>query len=94
MWPADAVPARGLLCSPGRQLLAVCPEDALSLRLGRFDEEVLSPSGTTIPQLLNSTSNNLYLNFQSDISVSAAGFHLEYTGMMGSRLTPPVGLLG
>lgn len=37
--------------------------------------------GTTIPQLLNSTSNNLYLTFQSDISVSAAGFHLEYTGM-------------
>ncbi|KAG2464901.1 CSMD1 protein, partial [Polypterus senegalus] len=40
-----------------------------------------SYSGTTIPQLLNSTSNNLYLNFQSDISVSAAGFHLEYTGL-------------
>ncbi|XP_034615478.1 CUB and sushi domain-containing protein 3 [Trachemys scripta elegans] len=39
-----------------------------------------SYSGTTIPPLLNSTSNNLYLNFQSDISVSAAGFHLEYTG--------------
>lgn len=38
-------------------------------------------AGTTIPQLLNSTSNNLYLTFQSDISVSAAGFHLEYTGM-------------
>uniref|UniRef100_A0A8C3QXE4 CUB and Sushi multiple domains 3 n=1 Tax=Cyanoderma ruficeps TaxID=181631 RepID=A0A8C3QXE4_9PASS len=37
--------------------------------------------GTTIPPLLNSTSNNLYLNFQSDISVSAAGFHLEYTGL-------------
>uniref|UniRef100_A0A803YKR6 CUB and Sushi multiple domains 3 n=1 Tax=Meleagris gallopavo TaxID=9103 RepID=A0A803YKR6_MELGA len=36
---------------------------------------------TTIPPLLNSTSNNLYLNFQSDISVSAAGFHLEYTGL-------------
>ncbi|RXM30192.1 CUB and sushi domain-containing protein 3 [Acipenser ruthenus] len=40
-----------------------------------------SYSGTTIPQLLNSTSNNLYLNFQSDISVSAAGFHLEYTAI-------------
>ncbi|KAH0502555.1 CUB and sushi domain-containing protein 3 [Microtus ochrogaster] len=40
-----------------------------------------SYSGTTIPHLLNSTSNNLYLNFQSDISVSAAGFHLEYTGV-------------
>ncbi|KAB0365770.1 hypothetical protein FD754_009926 [Muntiacus muntjak] len=40
-----------------------------------------SYSGTTIPHLLNSTSNNLYLNFQSDISVSAAGFHLEYTAI-------------
>lgn len=44
---------------------------------------MLSILGTTIPQLLNSTSNNLYLTFQSDISVSAAGFHLEYTGMRG-----------
>ncbi|XP_038827831.1 CUB and sushi domain-containing protein 3-like [Salvelinus namaycush] len=40
-----------------------------------------SYSGTTIPQLLNSTSNNLYLSFSSDISVSAAGFHLEYTAI-------------
>ncbi|KAL7984112.1 hypothetical protein Chor_002682, partial [Crotalus horridus] len=44
--------------------------------------KLLFPSpGTTIPPLLNSTSNNLYLNFQSDISVSAAGFHLEYTAI-------------
>lgn len=42
--------------------------------------------GTTIPQLLNSTSNNLYLNFVSDISVSAAGFHLEYTGTTRGQL--------
>ncbi|XP_023614240.1 CUB and sushi domain-containing protein 2 [Myotis lucifugus] len=35
-------------------------------------------SGTTVPALLNSTSNQLYLHFYSDISVSAAGFHLEY----------------
>uniref|UniRef100_A0A671WK77 CUB and Sushi multiple domains 3 n=1 Tax=Sparus aurata TaxID=8175 RepID=A0A671WK77_SPAAU len=40
-----------------------------------------SYSGTTIPPLLNSTSNNLYLSFSSDISVSAAGFHLEYTAI-------------
>uniref|UniRef100_A0A3Q3X6W8 Uncharacterized protein n=1 Tax=Mola mola TaxID=94237 RepID=A0A3Q3X6W8_MOLML len=40
-----------------------------------------SYSGTTIPPLLNSTSNNLYLSFNSDISVSAAGFHLEYTAI-------------
>ncbi|XP_036397589.1 CUB and sushi domain-containing protein 1-like [Megalops cyprinoides] len=35
-------------------------------------------SGTTVPALLNSTSNQLHLHFFSDISVSAAGFHLEY----------------
>lgn len=34
--------------------------------------------GTTVPALLNSTSNQLYLHFHSDISVAAAGFHLEY----------------
>lgn len=43
------------------------PECPLSLALG-----------TTVPALLNSTSNQLYLHFYSDISVSAAGFHLEY----------------
>lgn len=36
------------------------------------------PPGTTVPALLNSTSNQLYLHFFSDISVSAAGFRLEY----------------
>ena len=36
------------------------------------------PTGTTVPALLNSSSNQLYLHFQSDISVAAAGFHLEY----------------
>ncbi|TRY64582.1 hypothetical protein DNTS_003137, partial [Danionella cerebrum] len=40
----------------------------------------LSP-GTTIPPLLNTTSNNLYLTFQTDMSVSGAGFHLEYTAI-------------
>ena len=38
----------------------------------------LSLPGTTVPALLNSTSNQLYLHFFSDISVSAAGFRLEY----------------
>lgn len=28
--------------------------------------------------MLNSTSNQLCLHFQSDISVAASGFHLEY----------------
>ncbi|MBZ3876498.1 CUB and sushi domain-containing protein 1 [Sciurus carolinensis] len=45
--------------------------DVTGPRLGSF-------SGTTVPALLNSTSNQLYLRFQSDISVAAAGFHLEY----------------
>ncbi|XP_019508240.1 PREDICTED: CUB and sushi domain-containing protein 1 [Hipposideros armiger] len=45
--------------------------DGTAPRLGSF-------SGTTVPALLNSTSNQLYLHFQSDISVAAAGFHLEY----------------
>lgn len=44
------------------------------------------PLGTTIPPLLNTTSNNLYLTFQTDMSVSGAGFHLEYTGMMTVHL--------
>uniref|UniRef100_H2LDN6 CUB and Sushi multiple domains 3 n=1 Tax=Oryzias latipes TaxID=8090 RepID=H2LDN6_ORYLA len=48
--------------------------DSHAPRLGSY-------SGTTIPPLLNSTSNNLYLSFSSDISVSAAGFHLEYTAI-------------
>ncbi|KAM5312551.1 CUB and sushi domain-containing protein 1 [Glossophaga mutica] len=45
--------------------------DTTAPRLGSF-------SGTTVPALLNSSSNQLYLHFQSDISVAAAGFHLEY----------------
>ncbi|XP_056421690.1 CUB and sushi domain-containing protein 1 isoform X3 [Hyla sarda] len=45
--------------------------DMTAPRLGSF-------SGTTVPALLNSTSNQLYLHFHTDISVSAAGFHLEY----------------
>uniref|UniRef100_A0A672SZ90 CUB and sushi domain-containing protein 3-like n=1 Tax=Sinocyclocheilus grahami TaxID=75366 RepID=A0A672SZ90_SINGR len=36
---------------------------------------------TTIPPLLNTTSNNLFLTFQTDMSVSGAGFHLEFTGL-------------
>ncbi|XP_042194838.1 CUB and sushi domain-containing protein 1 [Callorhinchus milii] len=45
--------------------------DITATMLGSF-------SGTTVPALLNSSSNQLYLHFYSDISVSAAGFHLEY----------------
>eukprot|EP00062_Callorhinchus_milii_P016178 gi/632967218/ref/XP_007899854.1/ PREDICTED: CUB and sushi domain-containing protein 3 [Callorhinchus milii] len=63
--------------------------DTNAPRLGSY-------SGTTIPALINSTSNNLYLNFQSDISVSAAGFHLEYTAIgldsCPEPLTPSYGI--
>uniref|UniRef100_A0A9J7XDS2 CUB and Sushi multiple domains 1 n=1 Tax=Cyprinus carpio carpio TaxID=630221 RepID=A0A9J7XDS2_CYPCA len=45
--------------------------DMTAPKLGSF-------SGTTAPALLNSTSNQLYLHFHTDISVVAAGFHLEY----------------
>ncbi|KAA0717588.1 CUB and sushi domain-containing protein 1 [Triplophysa tibetana] len=45
--------------------------DMIAPKLGSF-------SGTTAPALLNSTSNQLYLHFHTDISVVAAGFHLEY----------------
>uniref|UniRef100_A0A673N6T5 CUB and sushi domain-containing protein 3-like n=1 Tax=Sinocyclocheilus rhinocerous TaxID=307959 RepID=A0A673N6T5_9TELE len=38
-------------------------------------------SWTTIPPLLNTTSNTLFLTFQTDMSVFGAGFHLEYTGL-------------
>ncbi|XP_035382269.1 CUB and sushi domain-containing protein 3 [Electrophorus electricus] len=48
--------------------------DGNAPRLGSY-------SGTTIPPLLNSTSNNLYLTFQTDMSVSGAGFHLEYAAI-------------
>lgn len=39
-----------------------------------------------MPALLNSTSNQLYLHFHSDISVAAAGFHLEYKSKAPSFL--------
>ncbi|XP_067863040.1 CUB and sushi domain-containing protein 2 [Heptranchias perlo] len=45
--------------------------DITATMLGSF-------SGTTVPALLNSSSNQLYLHFYTDISVAAAGFHLEY----------------
>ncbi|KAG5855860.1 hypothetical protein ANANG_G00001150 [Anguilla anguilla] len=47
-------------------------------------------SGTTVPALLNSTSNQLYLHFFSDISVSAAGFQLEYKTVSLSSCAEPV----
>uniref|UniRef100_H3CV01 CUB and Sushi multiple domains 2 n=1 Tax=Tetraodon nigroviridis TaxID=99883 RepID=H3CV01_TETNG len=47
-------------------------------------------SGTTVPALLNSTSNQLYLHFFSDISVSAAGFRLEYKTVSLTSCPEPV----
>ncbi|XP_078449693.1 CUB and sushi domain-containing protein 3 isoform X2 [Lampetra fluviatilis] len=57
--------------------------NADSPRLGSF-------SGTTLPSLINSTSNQLYLHFQSDLSVGAAGFHLIYTAIGLSSCPEPV----
>ncbi|XP_016429682.1 CUB and sushi domain-containing protein 3-like [Sinocyclocheilus rhinocerous] len=48
--------------------------DSNAPRLGSY-------SGTTIPPLLNTTSNTLFLTFQTDMSVFGAGFHLEYTAI-------------
>uniref|UniRef100_A0A8C4R6D0 CUB and sushi domain-containing protein 1 n=1 Tax=Eptatretus burgeri TaxID=7764 RepID=A0A8C4R6D0_EPTBU len=48
--------------------------DTSAVRLGSF-------SGTAVPALLNSTSNHLLLTFHSDISVSGAGFRLQYTAV-------------
>ncbi|MBZ3872256.1 CUB and sushi domain-containing protein 1 [Sciurus carolinensis] len=50
-------------------------------------------SGTTMPALLNSTSNQLYLHFYSDISVSAAGFHLEYKTQCGGVVEEMEGVI-
>ncbi|XP_023131571.2 CUB and sushi domain-containing protein 1 [Amphiprion ocellaris] len=47
-------------------------------------------SGTTVPALLNSTSNQLHLHFFSDISVSAAGFRLEYKTVSLTNCPEPV----
>uniref|UniRef100_A0AAY4DQP8 CUB and Sushi multiple domains 2 n=1 Tax=Denticeps clupeoides TaxID=299321 RepID=A0AAY4DQP8_9TELE len=47
-------------------------------------------SGTTVPAVLNSTSNELHLHFFSDISVSAAGFRLEYKTVSLTSCPEPV----
>uniref|UniRef100_A0A672MWW3 CUB and Sushi multiple domains 2 n=1 Tax=Sinocyclocheilus grahami TaxID=75366 RepID=A0A672MWW3_SINGR len=57
--------------------------DSTDTMLGSF-------SGTTVPALLNSTSNQLYLHFFSDISVSAAGFRLEYKTVSLTSCPEPV----
>lgn len=44
-----------------------------------------------MPALLNSTSNQLCLHFQSDISVAAAGFHLEYKSKINRCLRLALG---
>ncbi|KAM7423965.1 hypothetical protein PAMA_000362 [Pampus argenteus] len=60
--------------------------DMTAPKLGSF-------SGTTAPALLNSTSNQLLLHFQSDISVVAAGFHLEYKTRCGGVLSEMSGVI-
>ncbi|XP_041921873.1 CUB and sushi domain-containing protein 1-like [Alosa sapidissima] len=57
--------------------------DMTAPKLGSF-------SGTTAPALLNSTSNQLYLHFHTDISVVAAGFHLEYKTVALTSCPEPI----
>ncbi|KAI1241194.1 hypothetical protein IHE44_0009660 [Lamprotornis superbus] len=67
-------------CSPGYLLQGSKAIRCQSVpnALAQWNDTVPSCVGTTVPALLNSTSNQLYLHFHSDISVAAAGFHLEY----------------
>ncbi|KTG40098.1 hypothetical protein cypCar_00017639, partial [Cyprinus carpio] len=54
---------------------------------------LMHKEGTTIPPLLNTTSNNLFLTFQTDMSISGAGFHLEYTAECGGFLSDLNGVI-
>ncbi|KAI4529740.1 hypothetical protein MG293_020418, partial [Ovis ammon polii] len=67
-------------CNPGYLLQGSTAIRCQSVpnALAQWNDTIPSCVGTTVPALLNSTSNQLYLHFQSDISVAAAGFHLEY----------------
>ncbi|KAM7406247.1 hypothetical protein PAMP_000635 [Pampus punctatissimus] len=67
-------------CSPGYLLKgsSAIRCQAVPGALAQWNATTPTCIGTTAPALLNSTSNQLLLHFQSDISVVAAGFHLEY----------------
>lgn len=49
--------------------------DSLSPLLGSF-------YGTDVPDRIESSSNNLFLAFRSDASLSSNGFVLQYTGTL------------
>ncbi|XP_029114257.1 CUB and sushi domain-containing protein 1-like isoform X1 [Scleropages formosus] len=73
------------------------PWDFLEVYDGGHDTDILLGkfSGTKVPAVLNSTSNQLRLHFSSDSSASAAGFHLEYkTVSLNSCPKPPVPMNG
>ncbi|RXN27609.1 CUB and sushi domain-containing 1-like protein [Labeo rohita] len=67
-------------CNPGYLLQGskAIKCHAVPNALAQWNDTIPNCIGTTAPALLNSTSNQLYLHFHTDISVVAAGFHLEY----------------
>ncbi|UMM39016.1 hypothetical protein L5515_016239 [Caenorhabditis briggsae] len=68
---------------------AQCKYDAVSVFDGGDDSAQLAGvfCGLTPPPLLLSSSNELYLTFSSDASVSRRGFQAQYTSVCGGRLT-------
>lgn len=73
-----------------------CVEDYLEIRNGMTSESPLIGSfcGETIPRLIPSFTNHLYIIFQSDIAIESNGFRIEYeqtsTGC-GGKLDSPEG---
>uniref|UniRef100_A0A8C4Q5G3 Uncharacterized protein n=1 Tax=Eptatretus burgeri TaxID=7764 RepID=A0A8C4Q5G3_EPTBU len=57
-------------------------QDEHALRLGSF-------SGTSVPTFVNSSSNELYIHFISDVSMGTGGFHLKYTAVGLSSCSEP-----
>ncbi|MEJ1274210.1 hypothetical protein NN561_005090 [Cricetulus griseus] len=82
-------------CNPGYLLQGSTAIRCQSVpnALAQWNDTIPSCVGTTVPALLNSTSNQLCLHFQSDISVAAAGFHLEYKTTCGGTLTSMSGVI-
>ncbi|XP_032808661.2 CUB and sushi domain-containing protein 3-like isoform X1 [Petromyzon marinus] len=56
--------------------------DVNSPKLGSF-------SGTTVPTFINSSSNQLYLHFQTDLSLGIVGFHVKYSAIGLSSCSEP-----
>ena len=52
--------------------------DNSATRLGRY-------CGTTLPGEVISTTNSLFVSFQSDSSVTKVGFNIKYTASLGGK---------